>query len=152
MLKSCSLKAFAGRAQDGLWVSHIFRGYNMVTLLVVANMAFSGLLVSWVMKFADSIMKVGDFIHVDHLRVVLCLPWSRRLIAVLVSQVYATSVAMLVTMVVSIALFGLQPTLQMGLGITTASMSLVLYYAPPSFLGETGPNSQTLPTSVKLPK
>jgi len=45
-------------AQDGLWVNHVFRGYDMVTLMVVANMAFSGLLVSWVMKFADSIMKV----------------------------------------------------------------------------------------------
>ena len=33
----------------------------MVTLLVVANMAFSGLLVSWVMKFADSIMKVRQY-------------------------------------------------------------------------------------------
>lgn len=43
--------------QDGFWMGHIFRGYNTVTLLVVANLAFSGLLVSWVMKFADSIMK-----------------------------------------------------------------------------------------------
>lgn len=65
---------------------------------------------------------------------------------------YATSVAMLVTMVVSIGLFGLQPTLQMGLGITTASISLVLYYAPLSMLGEAGPGSQTLPVSAKLPK
>jgi len=45
-------------SQDGLWVNHVFRGYDTVTLMVVANMAFSGLLVSWVMKFADSIMKV----------------------------------------------------------------------------------------------
>ena len=29
-----------------------------MTWLVVANLAFSGLLVSWVMKFADSIVKV----------------------------------------------------------------------------------------------
>lgn len=33
-------------------------GYSGVTWLVVANLAFSGLLVSWVMKFADSIVKV----------------------------------------------------------------------------------------------
>ena len=46
-------------AQEGLWMSRLFRGYNAVTLLVVANMAFSGLLVSWVMKFADSIMKAS---------------------------------------------------------------------------------------------
>ena len=42
----------------------MMRGYNWVTVLVVANLAFSGLLVSWVMKFADSIMKVrGRALH-----------------------------------------------------------------------------------------
>jgi len=45
-------------AGDGRWLPSIFQGYNFVTLLVVANLAFSGLLVSWVMKFADSILKV----------------------------------------------------------------------------------------------
>ena len=59
------------RVQDGLWFSRMFRGYNMVTLLVVANMAFSGLLVSWVMKFADSIMKVRPC--TSHLRPVVVL-------------------------------------------------------------------------------
>ena len=33
-------------------------GYTTITWLVVCNLAFSGLLVSWVMKFADSIVKV----------------------------------------------------------------------------------------------
>lgn len=47
----------------------------------------SGLLVSWVMKFADSIVKV-----------------------------YATSLAMLLTTLVSIAFFSLTPTLQVGGG------------------------------------
>jgi len=42
---------------DGSWLTALVRGYNWVTVLVVANLAFSGLLVSWVMKFADSIMK-----------------------------------------------------------------------------------------------
>ena len=45
-------------AGNGRLLPSIFVGYDMVTLLVVANLAFSGLLVSWVMKFADSIMKV----------------------------------------------------------------------------------------------
>ena len=49
-------------------------------------------------------------------------------------QVYATSMAMVVTMVVSIALFSLVPSLQLMLGITTASISLVLYYVSPSML------------------
>lgn len=59
--------------------------------------------------------------------------------------------AMLVTMLISIALFGLSPTLQLGLGISTASISLVLYYGTPLVLM----NVRTLPTSTsgdKLPK
>ncbi|KAL4853620.1 CMP-sialic acid transporter 1 [Chlorella vulgaris] len=84
---------------------NVLQGYSLVTWLVVANLAFSGLLVSWVMKFADSIVKV-----------------------------YATSLAMLLTTLVSIAFFSLQPTLQMALGIVIASCSVVLYYVPPAAL------------------
>ena len=51
--------------------------------MTVLTLSSSGLLVSWIMKYADSIVKV-----------------------------YATSMAMLVTMVVSIFLFGQTPTLQ----------------------------------------
>jgi hypothetical protein len=49
----------AGRAgfAGGVWALRLFQGYDWVTLLVVVNLAFSGLLVSWVMKFADSILK-----------------------------------------------------------------------------------------------
>ena len=49
-------------------------------------------------------------------------------------QVYATSMAMVVTMVVSVVLFSLVPSLQMLLGITTASISLILYYFPANIL------------------
>ena len=45
--------------QEGIWLTNIFHGYNLITFAVVVNLAFSGLLVSWVMKFADSIMKVA---------------------------------------------------------------------------------------------
>lgn len=45
-------------AGQGLGLGSILKGYGPVTFLVVGNLAFSGLLVSWVMKFADSIMKV----------------------------------------------------------------------------------------------
>ncbi len=41
----------------------LFKGYDWVTMLVVANLAFSGLLVSWVMKFADSILKVTPLLE-----------------------------------------------------------------------------------------
>ena len=67
-----------------------------------------------------------------------------------VAQVYATSMAMLVTMLVSVALFGLSPTLQLGLGIATASISLVLYYGSPEVLM----NVRPLPAAIvaqKLP-
>lgn len=45
---------------SGLWLLQLFQGYSPVTFLVVANLALSGLLVSWIMKYADSIMKVGS--------------------------------------------------------------------------------------------
>ena len=52
--------------------------------------------------------------------------------------------AMLVTTVASVLFFGLQPSLQLLLGIITASISLVLYYISPSLLLETG-KTQRLP-------
>ena len=52
--------------------------------------------------------------------------------------------AMLVTLVVSVAFFGLAPSLQLVLGILTASISLVLYYVSPSVLLDT--------TSVASPR
>ena len=61
-------------------------GYNPVVWCVVMNLAFTGLLVSWIMKFADTIVKV-----------------------------YSTSMAMLVTMLVSAWLFNVQPNLQVCL-------------------------------------
>lgn len=95
-----------GGSGDEDWsLLNFFQGYSATTWLVVANLAFSGLLVSWVMKFADSIVKV-----------------------------YATSLAMLLTTGISIAFFGLQPTLQLGLGLVVASLSVVLYYVSPDKL------------------
>lgn len=89
-----------------LWPSVLVRGYSIITWLVVLNLAFTGLLVSWVMKFADTIVKV-----------------------------YSTSMSMLVTMVVSVFLFDIAPNLQLIMGIITASLSLHLYYLNPSELG-----------------
>ena len=94
-----------GGGGDGWSLLDFFEGYNGMTWLVVGNLAFSGLLVSWVMKFADSIVKV-----------------------------YATSLAMLLTTGISITFFGLQPTLQLALGLIVASTSVVLYYVSPEKL------------------
>mmetsp|Transcript_38662 Transcript_38662/g.84087 ORF Transcript_38662/g.84087 Transcript_38662/m.84087 type:complete len:323 (-) Transcript_38662:659-1627(-) len=87
---------------NGFWPHTMFNGYSLVVWCVVGNLAFTGLLVSWIMKFADTIVKV-----------------------------YSTSMAMLVTMLISAWLFNLQPTLQLMLGILTAIASLNLYYMNP---------------------
>mmetsp|Transcript_52443 Transcript_52443/g.166799 ORF Transcript_52443/g.166799 Transcript_52443/m.166799 type:complete len:129 (+) Transcript_52443:70-456(+) len=101
----------------GAWPFTMFDGYDAITVLVVCNLAFTGLLVSWVMKYADSIVKV-----------------------------YSTSMAMLVTMVVSIFLFGISPNMQLVLGIITASASLQLYYMQPrDLLPGGGVKSSVLP-------
>lgn len=49
---------FKDKFANGLWFIRLFHGYNIVTLLVVVNLGCTGLLVSWIMKFADNIVKV----------------------------------------------------------------------------------------------
>ncbi|CAK9873518.1 unnamed protein product [Sphagnum jensenii] len=94
-----------GAYEKGAWWSRLLVGYNVTTWLVVLNLGCTGLLVSWVMKYADNIVKV-----------------------------YATSMAMLLTMVLSIYLFNFRPTLQLFLGILICCMSLQMYFAPPQSL------------------
>eukprot|EP00192_Tetraselmis_astigmatica_P013446 CAMPEP_0117657502 /NCGR_PEP_ID=MMETSP0804-20121206/5365_1 /TAXON_ID=1074897 /ORGANISM="Tetraselmis astigmatica, Strain CCMP880" /LENGTH=320 /DNA_ID=CAMNT_0005463961 /DNA_START=303 /DNA_END=1265 /DNA_ORIENTATION=+ len=88
--------------QNGSWLTNALSGYNWVTVLIVLNFAFAGMSVSWIMKFADTIVKV-----------------------------YATSSAMLITALLSIWFFDLQPTLQLFMGIVIACISLNLYFLPP---------------------
>ena len=87
--------------ENGFWLQNGFYGYNLVTWLIVINFSFSGLFVSWLQKFADTIVKV-----------------------------YATSSAMLLTLVLAVAFFGLEPTLQLFLGIIIACCSINLYFMP----------------------
>ncbi|CAD5333682.1 unnamed protein product [Arabidopsis thaliana] len=91
--------------EKGPWWQRIFDGYSITTWLVVLNLGSTGLLVSWLMKYADNIVKV-----------------------------YSTSMAMLLTMVASIYLFSFKPTLQLFLGIVICIMSLHMYFAPPHTL------------------
>lgn len=92
---------------EGGWgkIWRLFEGYDMITWLVVLNLGCTGLLVSWIMKYADNIVKV-----------------------------YATSMAMLLTMILSILLFHFKPTLQLFLGIMICTMSLQMYFTPPHML------------------
>lgn len=87
--------------ENGFWLSTGLRGWNSVTWMIAINFAFSGLFVSWIMKFADTIVKV-----------------------------YATSSAMLLTALLSVWFFDLEPTLQLFLGILIACISINLYFMP----------------------
>ncbi|GFY92335.1 nucleotide-sugar transporter family protein [Actinidia rufa] len=99
------LDDFRGRFEKGPWWHRIFNGYSITTFMVVLNLGSTGLLVSWLMKYADNIVKV-----------------------------YSTSMAMLLTMVLSIFFFNFRPTLQLFLGIIVCMMSLHMYFAPANML------------------
>lgn len=99
---------------NGSWMTSGLAGYNWVVWLIVINFSFSGLFVSWLQKYADTIVKV-----------------------------YSTSSAMLLTALLAVGFFGLEPTLQLFVGIIVACCSLVLYFLPP----ETPPPA--LPVAVK---
>ncbi|KAF8379661.1 hypothetical protein HHK36_029105 [Tetracentron sinense] len=55
------LDDFRGGFEKGPWWQRIFNGYNMTTWMVVLNLGSTGLLVSWLMKYADNIVKVTPF-------------------------------------------------------------------------------------------
>ncbi|KAL3699886.1 hypothetical protein R1sor_017908 [Riccia sorocarpa] len=102
-----SLDDFNDAFSKGVWFTRLFSGYNFTTLLVVVNLGCTGLLVSWIMKFADNIVKV-----------------------------YSTSMAMLLTMLLSVYLFNYVPTLQLFIGIAICGISLQLYFTPPQQLAD----------------
>ncbi|KAG5064890.1 hypothetical protein JHK85_006073 [Glycine max] len=72
---------------DAVMNKGFFHGYSFITVLMIFNHALSGIAVSMVMKYADNIVKV-----------------------------YSTSVAMLLTAVVSVFLFGFHLSLAFFLG------------------------------------
>ncbi|KAI4963660.1 hypothetical protein ZWY2020_011233 [Hordeum vulgare] len=74
---------------DAVMNKGFFHGYSFITLLMILNHALSGIAVSMVMKYADNIVKV-----------------------------YSTSVAMLLTAIVSVFLFGFNLSLAFFLGST----------------------------------
>lgn len=52
------LDDFKSGFEKGAWWQRVFNGYSITTWLVVLNLGTTGLLVSWLMKFADNIVKV----------------------------------------------------------------------------------------------
>uniref|UniRef100_A0A5B7BCY4 Putative CMP-sialic acid transporter 1-like isoform X1 n=1 Tax=Davidia involucrata TaxID=16924 RepID=A0A5B7BCY4_DAVIN len=113
------LDDFRGGFEKGPWWQRLFNGYTITTLLVVLNLGSTGLLVSWLMKYADNIVKV-----------------------------YSTSMAMLLTMVLSIYLFNFKPTLQLFLGVIICMMSLHMYFAPPNRLLDLPSTEKAAPESL----
>ncbi|XP_078439638.1 nucleotide-sugar transporter family protein [Wolffia australiana] len=102
---------FRNGFERGPWWGRLVDGYSITTWLVVLNLGSTGLLVSWLMKYADNIVKV-----------------------------YSTSMAMLLTMILSIFLFNFRPTLQLFLGIIICMMSLHMYFAPLRMLVDLPPD------------
>ena len=56
------LDDFRGGFEKGPWWQRLFNGYSITTWLVVLNLGCTGLLVSWLMKHADNIVKVSSFL------------------------------------------------------------------------------------------
>ncbi|KAL2500210.1 CMP-sialic acid transporter 4 [Abeliophyllum distichum] len=83
---------------DAVMNKGFFHGYSLVTVLMILNHALSGIAVSMVMKYADNIVKV-----------------------------YSTSVAMLLTAVLSVFLFGFHLSLAFFLGSTVVSVAIYLH-------------------------
>ncbi|KAE8056050.1 hypothetical protein FH972_012849 [Carpinus fangiana] len=103
---------FRGGFENGPWWHRIFNGYSITTWMVVLNLGSTGLLVSWLMKYADNIVKV-----------------------------YSTSMAMLLTMVLSVYLFNFKPVLQVHVLRTLSAFveykefwSFHTYVSPPNML------------------
>ncbi|XP_039058071.1 CMP-sialic acid transporter 1-like [Hibiscus syriacus] len=48
---------FRGGFEKGPWWQRLFNGYRITTWMVVLNLSSTGLLVSWLMKYADNIVR-----------------------------------------------------------------------------------------------
>eukprot|EP00899_Mesostigma_viride_P017924 jgi/Mesvir1/26132/Mv06846-RA.1 len=99
---------------------HIFDGYNGWTFAVLANFSLTGLLVSWIMKFADNIVKA-----------------------------YSISMEMLSTMLFSYLLFGTHPTPQLLVAICIVAISIQLYFLMPAQLTGAGAAAAPPPKPAK---
>ncbi|XP_066325612.1 CMP-sialic acid transporter 2-like isoform X1 [Miscanthus floridulus] len=93
-----NLVAICVQDYDAVMNKGFFHGYSFITVLMILNHALSGIAVSMVMKYADNIVKV-----------------------------YSTSVAMLLTAVVSVFLFSFHLSLAFFLGSTVVSVSVYLH-------------------------
>ena len=89
---------FSRESSERVFSLGFFHGYDTLVCIMILNHAFSGIAVSMVMKYADNIVKV-----------------------------YATSVAMLLTTLVSIVLFHFQVTVAFFLGSSVVCVAVFLH-------------------------
>ncbi|KAF9665179.1 hypothetical protein SADUNF_Sadunf16G0095100 [Salix dunnii] len=107
-----------------------FYGYSLITILMILNHALSGIAVSMVMKYADNIVKSFPLISSNEHQfnsttlTVVSNYWKDLGFWPLV---YSTSVAMLLTAVVSVFLFDFHLSLAFFLGSTVVSVSVYLH-------------------------
>ncbi|XP_042408137.1 CMP-sialic acid transporter 2-like [Zingiber officinale] len=93
-----NLIAICVQDYDEVMSKGFFNGYSFITVCMILNHALSGIAISMVMKYADNIVKV-----------------------------YSTSVAMLLTAIVSVFLFRFHLSLAFFLGSTVVSVSVYLH-------------------------
>mmetsp|Transcript_107131 Transcript_107131/g.303568 ORF Transcript_107131/g.303568 Transcript_107131/m.303568 type:complete len:392 (-) Transcript_107131:75-1250(-) len=86
-------------APDVLTSNRFFEGYNVYTFCGILNNTVMGLTIAAILKYFDNI-----------------------------ARVFAHAIAMLVTMLLSVMLFGTEPTMQLVLGIAVVTASALQYH------------------------
>ncbi|MFQ6637092.1 hypothetical protein Gotur_013596 [Gossypium turneri] len=150
---------FRGGFEKGPWWQRLFNGYSITTWLVVLNLGSTGLLVSWLMKYADNIVKVPSFwldsacgiFHIDGHAIdngSVCVPL----------QFQANTSALETTETclphfnhfsnLGSYIFVFSASSQLFLGIIVCMMSLHMYFAPPHMLVDIPPAIKSDPESL----
>uniref|UniRef100_A0A3N7E8I5 CMP-sialic acid transporter 1 n=1 Tax=Populus trichocarpa TaxID=3694 RepID=A0A3N7E8I5_POPTR len=75
-----NVQLYTGGYENGSWWQRLFNGYSITTWMVVLNLGSTGLLVSWLMKYADNIVKDAPalFIVVFHLHLKVCYSHAHK--------------------------------------------------------------------------
>ena len=133
-----------GGLPPGAWMRSFLQGYNAWAYGAILNLALSGLLVAWIMMWADmgSLLKVvTDCASVAPSCPCCVRTLGDRLLACWLLepantavQVFATSCAMLLTAAATSVLMQQQIHLQLVLGMTIMSVAAALFYADPGTL------------------
>lgn len=83
---------FRGGFENGPWWQRLFNGYSITTWLVVLNLGSTGLLVSWLMKYADNIIKVKIFFDHATIRPDMCNSESLLVLLVIITYLLPSGV------------------------------------------------------------